>query len=223
MNLNSFYQFPSPFVFHTKVKGHDQIKSTTLHKIIAISDTKLDDPLYKWSPSFSSEMITNYNFKDYSFLTEDIIRNVIVHPLEELKSYLLDNHLDVYHSRVINDLFNDNSEPQLAHMWWNVYKKADYCPVHDHSGCLSGVYILHQDELSPLHFNHTNELGATSYCPSVSEGSVVLFPSSLAHFLCPVQTHRITISFNLVSIPKQQTNEFSTDTEVIVEKPVENS
>jgi hypothetical protein len=209
MNLNNFYQFPSPFVFHTKVKGHDHIKATTLHKIIEVSDAKKEDVAYKWAEGCSSNMITNYTCKDYSVFSEELIRNAIVSPLEELSKYLQNNHSDVFATRVMNDIFNEDCDPGIAHIWWNVYEKGDFCPLHDHSGCISGIYVLHQDESDPLHFNHTNELGCYSYCSQASEGSVLLFPSSLSHFLYPVKTHRITISFNLVANQKQLPEEES--------------
>jgi hypothetical protein len=92
----------------------------------------------------------------------------------------------------------------LKSIWWNRYPAGSFAPPHTHSGSLSGVYILEQNEPCPLRFHHSNPFGLNhdggvgeEFRSDAEEGDVVLFPATLLHWVTQTLDWRTTISFNL--------------------------
>jgi len=108
-----------------------------------------------------------------------------------------------------------------ANAWVNINRKGGYNTVHHHGKFhISGVYYVKQPkkasgqsgmiELVNSRFdNHIyDEIGGNAFAPSLnmrpSAGSMLVFPSTLLHFVYPNETEeeRISIAWNLRFISK---------------------
>ena len=116
---------------------------------------------------------------------------------------------------------NNEVELELERMWFNVQRKGEFLPIHDHSGVYSFViwaevpfYMKDETELSPnstliknrsgyFQFLYTNGLGKiTTHDLPVDktwEGRICVFPANLPHLVYPFYSNdgcRISISGN---------------------------
>ena len=202
-----FYQFPSEIVYWTRVKEHESIKSKLLQKIEDIQTTeKLENP-------FDCTMTTNFGKlkKDVSgihnFLDEECIQKMFSDPFKDF----------------LNDARVFQIKPTsfvLYQYWFNKYNKGDFQELHDHTELnfepgsypiLSGVYILKSgDEPNSTSFEIKNKKGIpfhptkkkmvfdTSDMDDITEGTFMIFSSTLAHRVKPIKTDgRVTIAFNV--------------------------
>jgi hypothetical protein len=139
---------------------------------------------------------------------------------EQILKPILFSLADEYHKYSQKDKNPSNWE--IDGIWINYQKKYEYNPLHNHSGDLSFVlwvqlpYIL-KEELELLNskysnspsnsmfkFVYTDFLGEINSLPihldKSSEGTIVIFPSSLNHVVYPFYTsddYRISIAGNL--------------------------
>ncbi len=194
MNQNDdLFFFPSPFVFTYKVPEHEQIKEElkpTLESFYQSNYTKLK---YKWTndSTFNSKMCTNYRLssEQRTWYTKEHLQAIVWNPIDKL----------------LEQLGSKTSKCKMTMFWWNVYHKGDFAPLHNHGLYgISGVYLLHLNEQNKTIFTYNNpallkndhnvEYYNTDH---ITEGSVLLFPSSLNHSVDPAETTRMTISFNV--------------------------
>lgn len=108
-----------------------------------------------------------------------------------------------------------------ANAWVNINRQGGYNTVHHHGKFhISGVYYIKQPEkakgpsgmieLINSRFDHHifSEIGGQAFAPSIkmrpSVGSMLVFPSTLLHFVYPNQTEeeRISLAWNLRFIRK---------------------
>ena len=104
---------------------------------------------------------------------------------------------------------------EITGMWYNVQKKGQSHHPHTHPNTyLSGVFYLQSDpRCPPIVFTDSRNIG--SILPAHSDdtvhnaiswnyrpvaNSVIIFPSSLQHYVASSQsdTHRISVSFNVM-------------------------
>jgi hypothetical protein len=142
------------------------------------------------------------------------------HKSEHILKPILFNLADEYDSHLNKK--NIKSNWNLDSIWINYQKKHEYNPLHNHDGDLSFVlwvqipYVL-QDELDLLNSKYSQNpsnslfkfvcidfLGRINdfpiYLDKSSEGTIVIFPSSMNHIVYPFYTsddYRISISGNL--------------------------
>ena len=78
-------------------------------------------------------------------------------------------------------------------IWVNFTYKGDDNPEHTHSGSLSGIIYIKDEDCQPTNFPTIN------YVHEPEEGEILLFPSQLIHSVDVKETEseRITGSFNL--------------------------
>ena len=74
--------------------------------------------------------------------------------------------------------------------------------IHEHTGAgdFSGIYLLELNETNKTHFycsggNTAMKLLANTR--NIPEGSIILFPSHLLHYVTPCEAERATVSCNI--------------------------
>jgi hypothetical protein len=185
------FKFEPPFVFSTKVETHSTIKENLYEKICKFYKENRKDETFKWSEESLTNVITNYHYWDkeefVKIFDNNFFKEVIWNPLDMMYSELN------YFAKTSN----------VTHIWWNYYKKGDYAEYHDHGkkATISGVYFLKLNETNKTVFVCNNEIKTQRHITDyVEEGSVILFPSALGHYVLPSEEDRITISFNIKTI-----------------------
>ena len=213
--MSSIFTFPSPFVYSTQVNNHQQIKQLVLPKILQLAEEKQNDPSFERTdrPSggplhsllhdrYWSTVITNFTeaTSNLNFLETSQYIDIIWTPLDNMFNILSSDEYCIDYSKY------QPKETTIKQIWWNVYKKGAYAPIHTHSagaGLFSGVYILSADEPNNTIFSmdHTHSITTTEdfihTTEYLTEGSVMIFPSSLTHHTLPCLEDRVVISFNL--------------------------
>lgn len=194
MNQNdSFHFFPTPFVYRYEVPEHDVISGELKSKLNKFYDLHHTNEQYTWNANrkVSSDMCTNFHFsaKHNRWYTDYDLKCIVWNPIDKLLIHLKQG----------------NSKCDIKDIWWNVYQTGDYAPIHNHGNCgLSGLYVLESNEPNKTIFMyHNNYLikptSDTEYHRTydVTEGTVLLFPSSLYHYVDPTEQRRMSISFNV--------------------------
>lgn len=190
---NGFFCFPAPFVYHYNVPEHVQIKQELKPKLDSFYQKHHEEQLYRWTTdkTYKSGMCTNFNEASLqrNWYTSEHIQAIVWNSLDEL----------------LSKLNQQNKKCKLVDFWWNVYQKGDSAPVHNHGTFgISGVYLLHLNEPNKtIFFSKSKALlqnltDIVEYAADkVPEGTVMLFPSSLSHYVEPAETTRMSISFNV--------------------------
>ena len=193
-NGDGFFFFPEPFVYHYVVPEHIRIKQELQPKLESFYQKHSQEKKYRWTnDSFiSSKMCTNFNEASLqkNWYTQEHLQAIVWNSLDEL----------------LKKLNAKTSKCKLSMFWWNVYQKGDSAPMHNHGSFgISGVYLLHLNEANKTVFFYNtrallkNDQDLIHYqTDKVAEGTVLLFPSSLNHYVNPAETTRMTISFNLL-------------------------
>jgi hypothetical protein len=191
--MSENHRFPGAFVFRWENPNHTSLKENLLPKIIKKTDETMGDDDWGWNnqPSAVRSNWTLENKYPWNIFTQDDLEKIIFDAIRAL----LGSGEPV---GPVPKSFNTKS------IWWNRYPAGATAPPHTHSGSLSGVYILEQNEACPLFFHHSNQFGldpdaglGEEYNPPAVEGEVLLFPATLLHWVVPTKDWRTTISFNL--------------------------
>ena len=184
-SLKMLYFFESPFIFSQNIEKHNQIKSQLLPKILEKYNKNKNNEEYLWKKNSETKMITSYHDTSIDLYDDFFYENVIFKPVNNLINQI---NLKV------------NSKCSLENIWWNVYQKNDYADVHNHGPeKLSGLYVLNLNEKNTTVFVTKNDLCLQTHeTDYVKEGDVLLFPSSLLHYVRPSKSRRVTISFNIL-------------------------
>lgn len=177
------YQFPGPFIFYKEIDNHQEIKKKYLP--IILEDIKLNKHKYK-RKDWNCDVYTSLGHK-IDFLFDDMITdNVIWKPFDECISNV--------------HLTKTPYESKICDLWYNYYTEGFFqeCHVHEFSS-FSGIYILSLDEVNTTSFyNKSQHYSSGTYTTkSMKEGTVIIFPSDLVHYVNPVKKDRTTISFNI--------------------------
>ena len=192
-NYDRFFFFPSPFVFHYEVPEHLTIKQNLQSTLKSLYQSHHHENKYKWSKNskYQSNMCTNFNVakQQRSWYTKSDLQAFVWNPIDQL----------------LSELNQQTSQCKLDDIWWNVYQKGDYAPLHNHGNYgISGVYLLQLNEPNKTVFSCNtrttikNEHDLQYYdTKHVKEGTVLLFPSQLNHSVDPAESTRMTISFNV--------------------------
>jgi hypothetical protein len=168
--------------------NHSQIKERYLPPIKKFYNQHRDDKKYNWSAASVSNMKTSFRIDNNAFFDADFCNQVIYSSLDEFMK------IHPFYS-------NKNIKSRVQDIWWNCYNHGDCVDFHSHGlpTSISGLYILESSEKNPTTFVssngfYDNELHRTDYAV---EGSILLFPSSLRHYVPMVQNERTTVSFNI--------------------------
>jgi hypothetical protein len=204
-----FYHFPSEFVYWTKNERHEEIKDKLMKKIE-------EDKINRESETFGVvNGTTNYdtNGKNDFLSDAELQESLVFEPLEKM-------------IREFNLRYNINTlnidKCLISSSWYTEYKINGYLGTHAHDGptfmygdtkfqrSFSGIYILNDlSEKNSTEFfvpsmcktsalSHDHYVFKTEVVPEISEGSILIFPSSLYHHVnASTEPGRITISFNI--------------------------
>ena len=198
------YRFPAPFVYSEDLPQHNEIKSLMMAEIEDDLELNGEDYVRTMGDEWHCDVISSYwRTAPLSFMTQKLYNTIVWQPL----------------ARCINTLMQDSSlgapqNPQLEEFWYNRYAPGHFQEVHDHKvpgnrhTTYSGVYIVEMDEreVNPTTFYYENVPchwhggRAVQYrTEDVKEGSVLIFPSDLMHYVKPTKHQRTSISFNITT------------------------
>jgi hypothetical protein len=205
------YHFPSEFVFWTENEKHTELKDELVEKI------NKDTQIRKQDTGGLTNAITNYANNEYCQFLNDttLIKNVVVEPFKEM--------IKEFNSRMnVNKLNIKNIH--VSSTWYTKYKTGGYFPMHSHIekfGCVIHNNELYQRSFSLIYIlndkniKNSTEFFVPSACrtsafnanhytfksgdiPDIKEGSIIIFPASLYHQVCPsIEPDRIVISYNI--------------------------
>jgi len=196
-----FHIFPTKFVYWEKIKNHIEIKE----KYSKIIDQDLDKNVEIYKDNFRWDCRCNSSFfqktNGLDLFQTDFLNSVIWGPMDNMLKDL---------GVSINLPSPKNSN--VTKIWYNKYEVGDWQEIHDHKTnshtvTYSGIYILELNEMNPTSFVDTNKIESWNmdenissfYTKDIVEGSVILFPSELMHYVNPCKNSRTTISFNIFS------------------------
>ena len=174
------HKFNAPFVFHTKVNNHDNIKQQVFPKI-----------KQNLHPALLSEQKT-YTSYDVGFsLSTDILENIVLQPFQKLTEEFN------FNPRILN--------LNIGGLWWNYYLEGGYTDPHIHrEDDFSFIYLLHLTGKNTTMFRSlsyncyrypfTNTPYSTEH---ITEGNVIIFPAFLSHWARPCSEERSVIVGNI--------------------------
>ena len=178
----TLFNFPSNFVYWTKIKDHEELKNILLPKIYA------DVPNIKYEGD--GVCVTNY------FEENNIINNL---------------DFSFYESIVWNPFKKMYDEPDLKlryspekssiqNIWYNLYDdKNSWHKTHTHpTSTFSGIYLLHlTGENGTTFYQFGHPMYELEYdTKHIEEGNVIIFPSAMPHSIVS-KDHKVSISFNI--------------------------
>lgn len=188
-----------PFLYTQQIENHEYIKAQLMPHILSFYQEHKDDEDYHWG---NINVVNNHRHQSVELFTNQILNDLIWNPTDNMIEEM-------------NGHYPIPARSHLAGIWWNIYPAGSYAQVHDHRGYdLSGVYFMHMNEPNTLVFQPDSNdsffpwTADTLYTDKMTqEGSLVLFPSGLKHYVTPVSEMRISISFNLIcDITDRKTN-----------------
>jgi hypothetical protein len=202
-----FYFFPIDFVYSQKVNNHNQIKTKILKEINLRKNT--EEPCWELS-----KLTTSFrNTKEYNeFLySDDIANDIVWNPLNNMFKEIKD---------IINFSWATPKSSIISNSWYNIYEKGDCQEIHEHISSyntksyipsFSMIYIVDNEgqknttvfrKRFPLTGKspHVNAIYDTANCEDIVEGTVMIFPYHLEHYVLPETNKKITCSYNIRTI-----------------------
>lgn len=177
------HKFDSPFVFHTQVNNHQQIKQTLLPKI---QQDTLNQSAYQ-------NTYSSYDVRKAppEYITNEILNDIIWNPFRQLAEEYQFNP----------PIQNIN----LKGLWWNYYSQYGYTDPHSHrADDFSFIYLLHLTDINTTvfqlmyddcsHYPLTNKPYTTEH---ITEGNVIIFPSFITHWARPCNSERAVVVGNI--------------------------
>ena len=183
-----FQKFPSKFIFWTEIENHDLFKQKYLTKIK--SECELNRESYI-VPNWDCEVYSSINHLNSFLYDEEFLNEIVWKPMDKM---LQEAEFSAY-----------PKSSQVSHIWFNVYEKGFFQETHVHTGensSFSGIYIIELNEPNTTAFVVNDQIPYLSgkiRTNNIKEGSVIIFPSSLDHYVNPCKENRTTISFNISS------------------------
>ena len=178
----------SPFIFYCDVPNHIEIKENYYSHLKDVIHESDDTTVDRWNCNVK----TTFNLFVDCLWDDYFLDSVVWKPIDQM---LEEVDLNFY-----------PTQSKISDIWANFYKGGEFQETHDHVGkghnLFSGIYILHQKGPNKTSFfmnnygildHHIN----TSDMDDIKEGTVIIFPSNLLHYVNPVEDERCTISFNI--------------------------
>lgn len=183
-----FFTFPDQFVFwHEMPKTeHLALKEKLLPQILQREDEFRSNPkISSWDADLSCSIGHKLDF----LLDPHVIDMLVWSPMDKMVS---ENKGEIYKVPLNSTLEN---------VWFNVTNPGEFQEVHHHvPASFSGIYLLDCDEPNPTSFYRPSSrkesftLFTTEF---MKEGTVILFPSDLSHYVKPTKKRRVTLAFNV--------------------------
>lgn len=187
--------FRCPFIFSKIIPNHKEIKDRFLPLIEGT--LQANKSLYyrdKKNSGWNSNVYTSFGHT-LKFLSDpELMTSIAWNPIDQL--------VKEAHEK---EMFNEYPVSSRCNMiWFNYYEPGGFQEVHDHlsngSSFFSGIYLLHNEEPNTTAFSNYNPnpyLTETKTTQDHPEGTVMIFPSGLLHYVNPASKPRYTISFNI--------------------------
>ncbi len=183
-----FFVFPDEFVFWRELPPdvHASIKSKYLPMIEEMEDVGRSNPgIAKWDSKLSCSMGVKI-----PFLWEEELINPVVWESADEMFQSSEGRISLLPSK-----------SSLNDIWFNISRPGEYQEVHAHNPMnYSGIYLLHCNEPNNTSFyrpSARNEAYTTFTTGFMKEGTVILFPADLLHYVKPAKEKRVTLAFNL--------------------------
>ena len=199
------YRFPTPFVYHEQLDAHKDIKEYLVENINDDIELNGEDYLKKMGGDWDCTIVSSYwRESPLPFMYQELYDTIVWQPLVRALNLLVASDSNE----------TAPNQPQLTEFWYNKYVPGQYQEVHDHMipgdrhTTYSGVYVLEMDEkeINPTTFYydkvpcHINAGRPMQYrTQDLKEGCVIIFPSSLMHYVKPALYNRTSISFNITT------------------------
>lgn len=195
--------FPGPYIFQTQIENHSTLKQEILPKILEEYNQNQFKDEYLWTPDSNSGVKTNYSHMDPTLLTIDQYKEIVWNPVDELLGNLYAEDSPIKPS------INPPTNSTISGLWWNVYTPGDYVELHNHCPAgISGIYFidLPEDTKNTTVFVHDNNYALSHevqlwsqkhIADYVKEGDLLLFPSSMHHYVDKSNGKKVSISFNV--------------------------
>lgn len=190
------YTFPSQFVYWEKLPEHNDIKDDLLSFINDDVDMNGESYRARAKEYWGRELTTSF-FKNtpLRFMNQTLFNTIVWGPFQRMYDE-------------VGETLPKAEQNGVAEFWYNQYNIGEQQEVHSHingsNAVFSGIYLLELDEENPTTFINPHhpiayKSGATHSFDTkhLKEGSVILFPACLLHYVMPAQSKRTTISFNI--------------------------
>lgn len=176
----SLFVFPNHYIWTGKVEKHQEVKDYLMPHIEA------DD---KKSSSWNCDVTSSYGENKHFFHNELLINEIVWKPVDLMLE-------------TVQDTIQMPKESSLQEIWYNSYEPGQYQEVHNHrpKPIFSGIYLMHLEGKNTTAFvnQHDHPLfNNTKVMDEVEEGDVIIFPSTLLHYVNPVPANKITVSYNI--------------------------
>jgi len=167
---------------------HKKHKQELLPEIIALTDTTENDINLKNLGNVNSEYFkASNNYKKYSNLITEAVYPALDTMFKEMPN------------------LNWPNQPAVSKIWYNYYDSSTttWQNIHIHPDAIySGIYFLELTEPNTtMFFSQLSAINKTSDSSKktdfIEEGDILLFPSTLLHYVLPARQQKITIAFDI--------------------------
>jgi hypothetical protein len=201
--FNNIISLPTAYIYKYSVPNHQEIKQILLPKILNEYESNKHKKSYRWNPDSQSNITTNYSIRDSSLLSHQQQLDIVWNAMDAMFDVMYDEN------SIIRPSDEVPIQSKLNSCWWNVYNEGDYVELHNHYHAgVSGFYILDlpDNQTNSTVFAYQNLYPLSSktsmtelryYAEDAIEGDVLLFPSSLNHYVNPSKGRKVSISFNI--------------------------
>jgi len=184
------YLFPGDFIYWSKAKNHEHIKKTLLPIILGNLDATSNRQIGNWLCDVNTEFF-NLNFSKYLPLITDEIYPVLDNMFAELQNLSIN--------------YKTPKTSTVTSIWYNHYETNSNQEVHSHSNnrsSFSGIYVLNlNEENKTVFYSYNASIAGTGtevkQLKEAKEGDIIIFPSSLLHYVLPCEQTRDSIAFNI--------------------------
>lgn len=177
---------------------HDELKS----ELLPIIEEKSLENHWKLS-----DCKTSYHWYDNQFLIHPILNEIVWRLLDKV----------LFSPLIQNSHGNSKLKTSKFHnVWCNTYEPGGYQEIHNHNGVpvvygenlyyntYSFIYVLHSESTTGTVFRSRNPSfdTSTNTCsvPHNEEGTLIMFPHYMDHYVLPTTGKRTTIAGNILSI-----------------------
>lgn len=201
------YQFPTPFVFFTKINNHEEVNERVLREINERSGQEAPG----WT--ICNTVTSIHNTPKYNEFLKDpfYAKNILWDPLDQM----------ILETRGL--MGTDEITPvsyEICNCWYNKYDKGAFQEIHNHVGessrtkehkvlpAYSVAYIAALEGENTTVFTQAGPvLGLfgserlsfdTRRVSDIEAGTVIIFPFYLDHYVLPALTNgRVTLTYNI--------------------------
>jgi hypothetical protein len=184
----SYHVFPAEFLFWIKNPMHEKHKQELLPQITELLDTTKNHAKTATLGMVNSAYFdADTNYEKYSNLITEAVYPAVNMMFEEIPN------------------LNGINNPVVSKIWYNYYDSSTttWQNVHMHPNAIySGIYFLELHEPNTTVFfsqlSAINKTGdSTKKTEFIEEGDILLFPSTLLHYVLPSTKQKITITFDI--------------------------